>query len=521
MTLTLESVLTAPKAFGLPASPLQRAICRIIDGTPLGDLADRDDVRASLGCDPAQLPTTAPRELLWLAGIRCGKSMMAAANCIAASQSVDLSQLAHGEVARVSVVSLGLDQARAVLEHLHGQLTAKPALRQLLIGDPVADGCTLRHPSGRPVEVRVVAASRAGGTLVARWSAGVVFDEAPRMSGSDAVVNLADMRSAVLGRLLPGAQLISIGSPWSPEGWAHGTFTDRFGKPGPDLVVIRARADALNPSYWTPARVERFKRDHPRVHSTDVLAEFGVSENAAFDYAGVNRCFESRDLTRYRPGKPVLAVDPSSLRGDSFVGAIARTWHWNGERMPMFEVSASGSHAVLRDELGRIRWEPPPEAATLVAVSEIHSWDGRQLGAIRMDGIVDELADVAKRAGAKLVVSDQREDASLEALFRRRGLRFQSYHWSNASKAEAVTLLRRMMAEKSLVICHDSETKAQLHNYAEHRTKTGFSYRGRGRHDDRAAVLLTLAHAIDDGALPGAETNTPRIRHEWNGRQFG
>jgi hypothetical protein len=42
---------------------------------------------------------------------------------------------------------------------------------------------------------------QAGGSLVAHWSAGVIFDEAPRMSGSDnAIVNLDDAQARVRAR---------------------------------------------------------------------------------------------------------------------------------------------------------------------------------------------------------------------------------------------------------------------------------------------------------------------------------
>ena len=47
--IPLERLLMSPAAFGLTtASPLQRAVCRIIDGLPLGDLASCAEVRAAV-----------------------------------------------------------------------------------------------------------------------------------------------------------------------------------------------------------------------------------------------------------------------------------------------------------------------------------------------------------------------------------------------------------------------------------------------------------------------------------------
>jgi hypothetical protein len=199
--LTLEALLTSRNGFALvTASPLQRAVCRIIDGLPLGELAARDEVRAAIG-DVDALPKAPPAEVLILSGIRTAKSLSAAATAVRASQTCDMTGLGAGETPRVSVVSLTTDLSKVVFDHIVGNVLARPALRALLIGEPTADALVLRHPSGRPVEIKVVAGARAGASLVARWSAGCIFDEAPRMIGSDdGVVNYDDCRAAVIGR---------------------------------------------------------------------------------------------------------------------------------------------------------------------------------------------------------------------------------------------------------------------------------------------------------------------------------
>ncbi len=49
-TASLEDLLTDESAFGLTtASPLQRAICRIAEGSPLGILAHDDAVWRAMG----------------------------------------------------------------------------------------------------------------------------------------------------------------------------------------------------------------------------------------------------------------------------------------------------------------------------------------------------------------------------------------------------------------------------------------------------------------------------------------
>ncbi len=216
---SLEWKLCDPMAFGLvSASDLQRAVCRVADGVPLNGLAGRSTVKAAFG-DVTTLPEGRCKELYLMSGIRTGKSLLAACAAFHMAVTCDVSSLRAGETPRVSVVSLKKDLADVILNHLVGSIKASRLLSPFLIGDPSGDGIVLRHPTGMPVEVSVVAGSRAGSSLVARWSAGVVFDEFPRMiGGEEGVVNFDDMRQAVIGRLLKGCMLWGIGSPWAPFG---------------------------------------------------------------------------------------------------------------------------------------------------------------------------------------------------------------------------------------------------------------------------------------------------------------
>lgn len=75
---SLEALLTDPKLFGLTtATPVQRAICRIADGEPLGELADDPVVMDAVG-DCSSIAGIRPREMAILSGIRVGKSLLSA-----------------------------------------------------------------------------------------------------------------------------------------------------------------------------------------------------------------------------------------------------------------------------------------------------------------------------------------------------------------------------------------------------------------------------------------------------------
>lgn len=326
--LSLESLLTKPAGFRLAsATPVQRAICRAVDGKPLGDLADDPNVQRAFGGAEAvaALPLARPREVYLVAGIRGAKSMIAAALAVLATQTVDLSMLSAGDLVRVSVVSLSIDTAKAVYNHILGNVKASPVLRSLLVDDPTADAIVLRHPSGRPIEIKVVAGSKAGGTLVARWNAAAIFDEAPRMAGDEAVVNFSDARAAVLGRLLPGAQLIALGSPWAPQGPIFETVTEGFGAPSADRIVIRAPAHVLNPVWWTPERVEAFRRTNPELARTDIDAEFGLSAGASFFVDSDFELLFQDAPAEVRPGDLVAsAVDLGFVRNSATLATLGQ-----------------------------------------------------------------------------------------------------------------------------------------------------------------------------------------------------
>ncbi len=284
--MTVEGLLTHRQGFGLAtATPVQRAICRVSDGLPLGDLWGFEEVRQAFG--GRRPPERAPKLLCVLAAIRTAKSIIAAARSFVASQNCDLSQLSPGDQVRVPVVATERDTAGAVFKHVSDTAIASPLLRAMLMGDPTADTVTLKHPSGRPIEIKVSALSKAGSTLVGRWLAGCVFDEAPRMVGeAEGVKNLDDNMQAVAGRILPGGQIMLIGSPWAPFGPVYDLVEQRFGKPDEDVVVIRGTGPLMNPVYWTPERCERLRTSNlgtdRQAYRTDVLGEFADPEEALF-----------------------------------------------------------------------------------------------------------------------------------------------------------------------------------------------------------------------------------------------
>lgn len=343
---SLEILLTSPEYFALTtASPLQRAICRIIDGLPLAELASYPNVIAALGGEEAvsayEACPSAVSTLVILAGVRSGKSLIAAAAITRAALTCDMTRVRPGEPPpRASIVSTAKDTAMPAWQHIAGHIQGSKLLSARLIGEPRQNFLTLRHESGAPVDIAVVAGARGASTLVARWSAGVIFDEAPRMLGEDeAVVNLDEARRSIAARMLPGAPTILAGSPHAAFGPVYDLVQKHHGKPSRSIIVIRARGPDMAPPIWTPEACEALRVSDPDAYRVDVECEFLDPESGLYSPSILESCIKyDGDLPPGAGHYYSAAIDPAT-RGNAWtlvVGertregkirvALARQW---------------------------------------------------------------------------------------------------------------------------------------------------------------------------------------------------
>lgn len=493
---TLERLLTQPIAFGLTtASPLQIAICRIADGLPLGDLATHPDVMRALG-DVSLLPSTRPLELIILSGIRAGKSLLAAALGVRAALTCDLSMLRAGETARVSIVSLTVDLASVVFGHLAGTVQEKPQLRALMVGEPVGDTVCLRHPTGRVVEVKVVAGARAGASLVARWSAGVIFDEAPRMNGEeDGIVNFDDARRAVLGRLLPGAQLVAIGSPWAPRGPIYKAVHEFWGKPSPQMVIVRAPSTAMWPQWWTPARVEALRVQDEQAYRTDILCEFADRESSLFSSAEVERATRALQLVISRePGHEYVAAMDPGTRGNAWTLIVAtRKRRLDGQ------------------------------AYTCVVLAK--QYQGSRSDPLNPEFVLSDVARILKGYSLDIVWTDQLAADFIRAIADRHALGVAVETVTAPRKVEMFESLRMRISDGSLEIPDEPILRADLLSIRKRVTLNGIAIElprtADGRHADYAPALALCASKCEVDApalaaprLSPEELNLQRHKRE-------
>lgn len=477
---SLEWKLTDPCAFGLTtASPLQRAICRVADGRPLLELARDPDVRKAFGT--VSMPGVRPKEVACLSGIRTGKSLLAACVGVHMALTCDVTHLGPGEVPRVSIVSLTKDLADVVFGHAVGRCQQSPLFAPLIIGEPSGDSIHLRHPSGRPVQIKVVAGSRAGASLVARWSAGGVFDEFPRMvGGDDGVVNWDDSRDAILLRLLAGAQLWHIGSPWAPHGPAYELVTEKLGKPTKAMVVVRAPAPAMNPHYWTPERVAEAKLE-PDVYRTDVLAEFATAEEALFSAESVDRCTRNALKVPFKHGNTYYAAMDPATRGNGWTLAIATR-------------EAGKTVVVWADEWLGSRHEPLDPGSVLA-----------------------EVAGILASYGLKTVDSDQWMGDALITLGRQVGLTVVPWRLSERERTERYLAIRTRFDSNELELPPITKMRTDLLHVRKRFTPGGMSavlpQTSDGRHCDFAPTLmLVLSRLLPEPVKPRFLDEDPETR---------
>lgn len=470
---SLESLLTDPEGMGLEtATPAQRAICRIAEGQPLKELADNPDVAKMLGMTVEQakkyIPKDRPREVVLISGIRTAKSLLAAAIAIRATQTCDLDHLRPGEIPRYSIVSLSKDLASVVLQHLMGSLLASPSLSRLIYDQnaakkwlkdakPVGESVVLRHPTGRPVEIRVSAAKRAGASLVSRWSIGCCFDEAPRMLGAgDGVINLDDARAAVMGRLVKGAQIYSLGSPWAPVGPIWSLFNEFFGEPTEERVLLKAPGPVLNPFWWTPERVERMRIADEQVYRTDVCAEFCDIEESLLSSYIEDSTREDLVLPYVEGGEYIAAMDPAT-RSNAWTLVI---------------VTRKG---------------------TKKQVVLARQWQGTPLNPLRPRAVLRDIRDLCLRYGVRWAYSDQFAAEALQDLAETLGFELVIEDWNRTNKVQLFLELRAQMAQGLIEIPPDNYLLKDLRLVKRRVTQSGvsivFPKTSDNRHCDYAPAL--------------------------------
>lgn len=396
-----------------------------------------------------------------------------------------------GDVAMVALVSAGTTDAKARLRTIAAMLRAlriKHTQRK--------DDITLE---GRPVAFRVFAASIAA--CSGFTSCMVLADEVSKWKDKDTGANpstevLAAIRPTAA--TLPNARIVLSSSPMGLTDAHHLAF--ELGDTAQQMVahaptwianptVTEDQTHALEPHYSTWSR--------------EYAAEPQAAISAAFEVETIDRMFAVRPPVD-RKGPRILVLDPSSLKKDAFTFGIVG---WN-----------HGPDEILRDHDGQIRvtpWGEPQRRANHVAIPSVLTFDRiGELASRSGDQVVDEIVAIARSAGVRTVVADQREELLLRAGIERRGLKYRALVWGNPSKVEAVSSLRRWLADGRLSVPECEPLRRELLGFEEKLTPSGSPTFGarRGGHDDYVALLLTSAMAESEGLISSSPHRSSPFR---------
>jgi hypothetical protein len=474
--LTLETTLCHPDLFGLvTATPVQRAICRAIDGLPLNELWEHSEVRDAFG---NVHPEGVPKQVLILAGIRSGKSLISAARLVQSSQNVNLKNVSVGDRVISPCLSVDKKTAEMVFNHAIENILAKPALRRLLVGDPQAESFVLRHPSGKHVTVQVTAVSKHGSTLVGAWLAGLVLDEAPRMSSAeDGVRNLEDSLAATRGRILPGATTMLVGSPWQPYGFAFETHQKSFGIAGASTLVIKAPGPTMNPSYWTPEQCEEVRKEDESAYEANVLANFADQQASMFSSDILDRSM--------RAYPEQLEYDPTCYYSAAMDPAT-RSNHW------AFVILTRG---VCADDKMRDR----------VVLRKV--WKRSAKENIDADAIFKEMSELMQKYKIAYVTSDQWAPDVLAAVARRYDISIVDVPTTATTKSQMYERVRTRLADDQIELPPDQKMREELLRVRKTTTKTGYTISSPiladGSHGDLAsALVLGLNQPLQEPYIP-------------------
>jgi hypothetical protein len=287
---------------------------------------------------------------------------------------------------------------------------------------------------------------------------------------ADGVVNFDDARRAVLGRLLPGAQIVAIGSPWAPIGPIYRVVASHWGRPSPDVLVMRASGPDMNPSHWSAERIAEVQRTDEQAYRTDVLGEFAAPETMLLDADRIAAAVRQHpaELAPDTRHHYVAAMDPAT-RGNAWTLVV-----------------------VTRDERARVR------------VVLARQWQGSREAPLVPSAVLSEVSTLLRPYRLTYVLTDQHAADAYADIARGVGLHISERAWTSQRKTEAYGALAARLAEGTLELAPVPLLIDDLRRLRRRLTPQGIAIdlpqTHDGRHCDYAPALAMACAA--PGALP-------------------
>lgn len=284
----------------------------------------------------------------------------------------------------------------------------------------------------------------------------------------EGVINIEDVRHAVSRRLLPGAQIAMIGSPWSPASPVAKWYTDGFGRMGGDMLVIRAPSYHMNPVVWNEQVVAEAKASDPDVYRTDVEALFASPGETLFPVELV-----TKNVGQYERAEP----DPAC----QYVAAMDPATRANGWTLVVATRDATRRKVVMTKE-----------------------WRGSYDSPLNPKVVMAEIAEELNHYGIRAVLTDQYAADALISIGRDVGLQVEYKRMGHQDIVKAYMGLRNLLDSGSVLLPNNRQLINDLLMITKKPTANGVAIHlpstQDGRHCDYAPALM----------LALSETPTPR-----------
>lgn len=321
----------------------------------------------------------------------------------------------------------------------------------------------------------------------------------------------------------PGARRLLISSPLGMEDHHYQRF--QLGDTA-DQIVAEAPSWIANPDGITKEQTERDEPDR-RVWLREYAAIPQHSISAAFDADLIDRCFrpvpseaeffQSTGFIDSAAGKSIgsdqmtygAACYALMPRPDPYLrGPVPTTVHTAVRGKPVVITRNEGRIDVLRDEQGRPL--PNPEALLprkrALVFRFVDGFSGAFGGQLVSGELYTKIMTRFRRIGVTTIYGDQYGAAFTGNQAIAHGLFYKELAWQNRTKAEAVSRVRQLLSDGSLILPRHERLKAELLAYTEKITGSGtitYGARGSGK-DDHVALLLNAAMAELEHGLPGS-----------------
>lgn len=305
----------------------------------------------------------------------------------------------------------------------------------------------------------------------------------------------------------PNGRVISLSSPlgsldFHAELFARGNTDDQRVYTGPSW-------------YWNPAISEA------DTHALQTDAKRWAREFAAVPQEGATSALDADEVRRclrrvragHRLGAPVICMDASGGRGDSYTWCTAVFWQAEASIEHEIQLTPEGFERVVLDANGNPKTKAFEATEPEICFGRIRAVTGKFSSHTTSADIIQRIVADARAVGAKHVVSDPFNSFPNASAFASHGLALIVNQWTSETKAQALARMRQWLRDSTMVIepsANGTAMVGELIGLQEVIRPTGTIGLGarRGSHDDLCALALNAAMFDITGGFSGSPIKT-------------